>query len=54
MSRNRKVLAFGPVGAAALVMAVAVVLLPNAAQATTTLGAQAAMSGRYNQRWSRG
>jgi endo-1,4-beta-xylanase len=45
-ARRGRVLTLGAVGAAALVVAVAV-LLPNLAQAASTLGAQAEASGRY-------
>ncbi len=47
MSRKRRVLSLGAVGLAALAVAGAVALLPNPAQAASTLGAQAATSGRY-------
>ncbi len=47
MSRRRKSLAFGSLGAAALAVAGMVLLLPNVAQAASTLGAQAATTGRY-------
>ena len=46
MSRRRRALALGSIGVAALAVA-GVVLLPNLAQAASTLGAQAAATGRY-------
>src|SRR3989440_10424411 len=47
MSRRRRALTLGSVGAAALALAGMVLLLPSLAQAASTLGAQAATTGRY-------
>ena len=46
-ARHRRILTLASSGAAALMVVGAVTLLPNLAQAASTLGAQAAVSGRY-------
>ena len=46
-NRRRRVLTLGSIGAAVLAVVGAVSLLPSTAQAASTLGAQAAASGRY-------
>ncbi len=46
-ARHRRIITLASSGAAALIVVGAVTLLPNLAQAASTLGAQAAVSGRY-------